>query len=142
MTDLIKRLQKADGPDRELDAIICAQLLAFNHPVKEWDVPFVAKKINKGHLNDWFVVTRDVEFDAPGGYAFQVPEYTASLDATLALVAEALPGASVQMYIVSAVIGRAEIGFNRKVWSGRHKSPAISLLIALLQTQTKDNSHE
>lgn len=122
MTDLINRLENAVGADRELDKQIW-QLL----------VPDVTRRtIHVAHHSKPYDIdeTRDAS-----GRLIIVPSYTVSLDAALALVAEVLPGASVQMHIVSGVIGSAEIGFNRKVWKGRHKSPAIALIIALLQAQ-------
>lgn len=65
MDELIERLEKATGPDRELDATI---LLAVRPGAKlRARVPY--------------------EFEFKGGY-FNVPYYTGSIDAALGLVAE------------------------------------------------------
>lgn len=81
MTDLITRLSKLDGPDREVDAEI--DVLFFggetvwkqaNYTMEQFPA---SKRSSKHHIC---------------GYAYEcVPAYTASVDAAIALAARVLP---------------------------------------------------
>lgn len=78
MTDLIARIESADGPDRELDA----ELMAISH---DWKI----RALTKGSTyRDWCWVNRETGkwvTTSRQGY-----EYTASIDAALTLVPDDL----------------------------------------------------
>ena len=86
MTDLIDRLKAADGASRELDAeiaIFLAEPTEEELYYKPWTV--LDDGPNEGP-GCYFVHTRS------GRMMRHAPEYTASLDAALALVEDKLPG--------------------------------------------------
>lgn len=117
--DLIERLEAATGPDRWLDAhVFCA---LFSEPNRKAVYAHGGAAIIYG----------------PGGEAeiAVFPSYTASLDASLVLVGEKLPGwhwgvtnTSDQPWHeawVTPGIGKGSTGFG--------KNPALAVLIALLK---------
>lgn len=87
LRDLESRLVEAEGASRELDGVIGAAL-----------------RIKADHIPDWadenFPVWRGrpdgrvevVHTDGKGGVHWEVPRYTESIDAALALIEEKLPG--------------------------------------------------
>ncbi|MFZ2252645.1 MAG: hypothetical protein WAW13_00555 [Minisyncoccia bacterium] len=76
-TDIIDRLESATGPDRELDALAC-RLAA----PKDWE-----------KYRNWAAMPSGAPPDIMDRDAVRwVPAYTASLDDSLALVGEKLPG--------------------------------------------------
>jgi hypothetical protein len=119
MTNLIERLEASEGADRELDKQIW-QLL----------VPGVTRRTSHvAHHSKPYDIdeTRDAS-----GRLIIVPSYTTSIDAALALVEAVLPGydwartvefKTMRLYVPSEDLPH---------YDGRHKSPAIALLIALL----------
>lgn len=117
MTDLINRLENATGADRELEVALYMQL----DPKAAWP-----EGMDADAIWNWLSYFKS-----------QWVNTTASLDAALALVGEC--GQVVQYIswhrfegepeVVHATVGPSH--FERKV--GRHKSPAIALLIALLK---------
>jgi hypothetical protein len=103
---LITRLREAEGADRDLDL--------------ELERRFRGEPLYKN--------------------LHRVPEYTASLDAALALVAEVLPGCTaIDLTIYKSdgdVDAQALLAMGPNMLEpANHKSPAIALLIALLQAQ-------
>ena len=123
---LIERLEAAEGPSRELDAEIAEQF--------GWRI----WRLGLSAINPFGMHGSPAE--GIGIYnprvARELPAYTASLDATLALVEEVLPG-------VPWSLERCET-FEVDMWPGpgfenvivtAHKSPAITLLIALLKAK-------
>lgn len=90
-SDIIKRLEEATGPDRELDArIFCAA----NNMIWEIDGQRVVG-IDRDDGNNW----ETIGYVDPGKYSLNfttyredIPTYTSSLDATIAIVERMLPG--------------------------------------------------
>lgn len=130
MEKLIDRLWAATGPDRILDALV---QIALDQPRPEW-------------ANDTGTLTLGCDTavmlseDGPGWYP---PEYTKSIDVAVALVGEAIPGAS---WLVKNE-DHHETGFQAEVWiswgpkshyrySARCcKTPALALCAALLSAK-------
>lgn len=116
------RLEQADGPDRELDAEI---LCAFDGYIDVFDVgdgdPLFTPKWNDG--------TQCNEDD-----------FTASLDACIALVERKLPNWRWYVDDKHAAIWprEHELYFDLYSHQGRGANPAISLLIALVTAMTED----
>ena len=82
MGSLIERARSATGPDRELDADIYLGLLGGE---VQW------RQAN--YTMEMYPVARRPSANHVGGYEHeQVPLYTASIDAVLALVERCLPG--------------------------------------------------
>lgn len=90
-TDIIERLTKATGPDRELDALIAFGTGAFDYKLSGG---LEHCRIERGEriTNDEVDVV--VRNERGGGliYAARYERYTASLDASIALVERMLPG--------------------------------------------------
>ncbi len=88
LPDILTRIESATGPDRELDALICA---AFVYPP---DVAELCRKYGgsppriDGHRDGW-VVVHDSESEFR--YATRAPRFTASLDEALMLLKLMLP---------------------------------------------------
>lgn len=121
-SDLIAKLEALDGPDREVDADI---YIAFNIPMER------AGRIDRlGGCVGWWPK------DAPYESAVDVPRYTASLDAAIALVERVLPGNHLRIDIGDDGLHAANIFGD---WGDSHanasSSPAIALLIALLRAK-------
>ena len=76
--EIIERLEKAEGFDRDIDADI---YIEFNIPAER-----VGRLDRLGGCVGWWPK------DAPYESAVDVPRYTASLDAAIALVERTLPG--------------------------------------------------
>jgi hypothetical protein len=113
--DLIATLEGLTQPSREADALISKTLLNY----------------------------ADVERDGPAGWK-KVPDYTASLDAAIALVERVLPGLHRNMmhhpdgesFAGLSVPGGEEVGI-----AFHRSSEAIALLIALLRAkEAKDGN--
>ena len=115
MTDLITRLSKLEGPDREVDREI-AKL--FNMP---WDysAEWIKKRDEEGN-----------RFDVPVAFP-----YTSSVDAAIALAERVLPGCDLtirskhKMAWIDGLKGEIAYGAN----------PAIAACIAILRA--KEASH-
>ena len=128
LADLIERLEKATGPDRELDGEIFAAV--ETHPYGD----VIAAK-------GGMIVYAGSAPHAPGQGRFEVaPRYTSSLDAALALVDEKM-GAEWPCYEVHARMVRSggewfhfwEITVPSREFQGRSHHPAIALLTCLLR---------
>jgi hypothetical protein len=111
MRDLIKRLEGATGPDRELDLAVCQVCGIFYSYA---DTPTGPKHIS-------------------------CPAYTASLDAALALVGEKLPDAAWSVGN-RAFGGQAYLMLKpaAAMFDGIGSSPALAVLIALLKALEAD----
>ena len=79
LSELLERVEKATGPDREMDARICAAIDFREDWMKGDTTPLMWR--SNGHVS--------MGKNGPG---YRTPEITASLDAALALVNEKLPG--------------------------------------------------
>lgn len=113
MLTLIERLEQATGPDRELDARIHLAV-----------TPDLSDAITDRFTPGWIV----------GGNRanpIEAPAYTASLDATVALVERCLPDAEV-IAISRTASGGWGAGINGHVKTGAING-ASALLIALLR---------
>lgn len=122
LADLKRRVEEATGPDRELDAAIAVALDSYFIIPPRWE----GDEIGYGYVD------RDGVQNHPAyGGAQLVPVYTASLDATVALIEQVMPGYSKQVIIVSdhAV---AEIWKDGTHRSGIGKIGPLALLAALL----------
>lgn len=129
MRDLIERLEKASGRDRGLDADIYAH---FEIPKER------AGRIDIDHTNGvvgWWPK------DAPYESAVDVPRYTASLDAAVALVERVLRPDHPHMTIsLRGTLGtgrywQAEITWPSHEKRGHSSEPAIALCLALLRAK-------
>lgn len=122
MNPLIKKLRDATGPDRELDKELW-QLL----------VPNVTRRtIHVAHHSKPYDI--DETRDATGRLII-VPSYTASLDAALALMTGLNPAFTWRMTTLRLCFAEIQNHGSGRPFTGLHKSPAIALLIALLQAQ-------
>lgn len=124
MTDLLKRLQSATGADRKLDWEI------LSHVGWTDDRQFV------GYGHGWVLFFKN----SKGEHRTEAPEVSASLDAAIALVEEVLEhkSPSIQLQIGKLLSFATIAAFTEANWAksdhnGKHKSPAIALLIALLR---------
>lgn len=121
---LIERLEKATGPDRELDGLIAA---ATNKDPK--------CKIEGHHWYFW-VDDEELGENCTAGWMLggEVPEFTKSIDAALTLVPE---GQFVNALNQHQNVWRAEVGNAIRSYKGRSaipaNSPAIALCIACLK---------
>lgn len=86
LTSLIERVEKATGPDRELDAAIEVAMLGTTHMPD--DLIYYKTTTRADHClpGAYWRVSRS------GEYLRTSEKYTSSLDAALALVEEKLPG--------------------------------------------------
>lgn len=127
ISDLLARVEKAAGPDRELDAEI---LIASGCQLRQrgmWEII------------EW----PDGERISAGLYRDRIP-VTDSLDAALALVERVLPGASVQISLHRS-IGRSKVRVACKDSSAVYgdsadTTPALALLAALLKAPQASQS--
>ena len=119
MTDLIARLEKLTGPDREVDAEIFAEITGNVRSQDYWR--FTGLR-TKGEADD-------VAFSAYCKY--RALRYTASLDAALSLVPE---GWEWELSWLAGVAA-AKIGDPLLYLEGEAKTPAIALCIAALKAR-------
>lgn len=122
--ELIERLEKADGPDRELDAAIA--VAAFVTRATDDDLVY-ARPRDPGHdatqPGHFFIVTRS------GAQAVPAPLYTSSIDAALTLVPDGWR-AQIDTLNVSAPEPRK--------FHVRHaQNPVIALCLAALRARAQ-----
>ncbi|RUM98979.1 hypothetical protein EET67_04885 [Pseudaminobacter arsenicus] len=130
-SDLIAKLEKLDGPSREVDAEIATCVDRYvTRPNKGWP-----DKIDYGRLEADGLVTW------PGhGFDQLVPAYTARLDAALALVERVLPRMwrSIEWAGTSKPPSEwpvVEFGIGDFKGKAQAKTAPIALLIALLKAK-------
>lgn len=118
--DIIERLEKATGPDRELDAVI--KLAVAGHMIADGAEVTNVIAVVGGHLND------------------EPPAFTASIDAAIALVERMLrpdhPGMTVNLdgvYSGDHSYWYAEITWPSSERRGLAHTPASALLRALFR---------
>lgn len=112
LRDLLERVERATGPDRELDAAIC-RLTGYTSEQPD------------GSWLDTF----------KGGYRHTLnpPALTASVDADLALIGAVLPGWRIELLFVDgAWVGRLGPDDLSKAFWSKMLSPALALCAALL----------
>jgi hypothetical protein len=135
LTDLLARIEKADGPDRKMDARIHVALCQpgpadgddarrFRMPARNMDY----EDVERGHY--WYV-------QRSGKSLHRAPYYTASLDAAIALVEAKLPGWGWSVghsdgYLPEGTLYAKE-GPRFGVSHSKAETPALALLSALLR---------
>lgn len=165
LSDLVARLESAEGPDRELDAEIVFDVFAT--PVgkhKEDDGPIGYIRLDDqpswnlglrfpGKDRAWFAATRKqikgetLLIERDGAYvlmnSLRVPELTSSIDAAVSLAERVLPGRSVMIGWRQSSETRpwARVG----LWpdpDATGATPAIALVLATLRAlQQKGSSN-
>lgn len=121
--DIIAKLEKASGPDRDIDALIATSVCGYvfekrGRDQKPWYYPNADNNHDRKSLDD------------PGFW--RLPDWTRSLDASLALVESQLPRRGLQIMTDSGV-WRAVISPHEDMFEGMSTSPAVALLIALFR---------
>ena len=134
LAELLERVKAATGPDREIDVALWLAMtpgatyrttrVRHDRTGREWD-------INEPRIN--------------GGAMVEVPEYTASLDAALALVERVLDTAFIDIEVAKRFVGgeahgRAEICGPDADAYATAATPALALLAALLSALAAQNS--
>jgi hypothetical protein len=145
LDEMIERISKATGPDREIDCALHVALFG-------WKLARLGKDYDGG--NECAVWTRDGELIAGFAYPpwgkldpyYHVPDvgYTASLDATIALCVRVLPGWHWHVETIAkphtqwiAEIYDHEADRPRRVKQGHSKAtPALALCLAILRALT------
>lgn len=124
LANLLERVEKAEGADRELDARLFAALAARD---PDRLAALIAERADQfPDRNVWLEGARD----------WQVKPYTASLDAALALVERKLPGWTWRLDSPDTPSEPAFArlsGPERRSGVGWAKTPALALLAALLR---------
>lgn len=131
---LLERVEKAEGPDRELDAAIYNALYTDNyrpHAFHSFEQKFHA--VHRYH--DGWLVGKDNSDE----WAENLPKFTASIDAAVALVEKMLPGWAWGVHVNPRAVG----GFLAHVTErspirpmpniGAAPTPALALCAALLR---------
>lgn len=134
---LLDRIEKAEGPDRELDLLIWVALVA--NPSKEYnwsDGVWFKDHGEKDRGPYWRACDHTKE----------APFYTASLDAALALVERVRPG---HWWSIEHVGGAPPAGFAKAriftpevAYSASGSTPALALLSALIRSLIEGDENE
>lgn len=131
-SDLIARLEKAEGPDQELDARIIAALLAPpSATVAQSPINFrwcIYNGERNGHPRLW---------ETPAGFRADHESVTASLDAAIALTEKMLPRWSLRLslgegYRFPCVLMGRSYPFNATVAVEHSTSSPMAVLLAML----------
>ena len=138
MTDLkalLERVEKAEGPDRKLDILIWEHMDA--------DPKLYRRVVGKPRYSEW-------ESKAGGRWhdfypSLNVSHYTASLDASLALVERALPGWGIQQItwplkpkdnaLFAVTMGNFGKAHDYKHVMGEGRQPQTAALSALIRAK-------
>lgn len=161
LSSLIARLEKAEGPNRDLDAEIVFDVFAT--PVgkhKEDDGPIGYIRLDDqpswnlglrfpGKDRAWFSATRKqikgetLLIERDGAFvlmnSLRVPELTSSIDAAASLAERVLPGCQVNVTRFTSTMARASIG-NGWLAATNHKTPALALVLATLRALDQKGS--
>lgn len=123
LNEIIERLEKARGPDRELDALIVAELHdATMRPYPPSD--------DFGWQNKWQFWTHDGKHFLGSEAKFPVPAYTSSVDAALTLV---LPDADWIIGNVNGHVGGTPYACVGSLKEHFGATPVLALCIAALR---------
>lgn len=124
--DLIARVERATGPDREIDALIC----------ERFDLP-------KCELPDCYpdIMLRIINRVKAGGEDGCIPRYTESLDAVVGLIERELPGWAwnverfprVRAQIAEPIMTKFGPGIGVRAEATDTATPALALLLAFLR---------
>jgi hypothetical protein len=138
LDELIERLEKLEGPDRELDAEIA---VAVQRPRAGW--LYTATRLSEFGTRDdgfpfpdnWFVLIERTDCPGVGHQYFRPPAYTASLDAAMTLLPAGWYGCldGIGSHCTSARFGPPTDG---EECGADHASPAIALCIASLRARS------
>lgn len=146
LQSLIERVEKATGPDREIDAALHVALLTpeqYPDDLRYFRLPHVSMD----HM----------DMCAPGTYWLKQrsgaslhtsPAYTSSLDAALSLVSRALPGWGIEVLMSdrqmwSAQVWRwfSETNDERGQWLPCYsRTPALAIILALLRAKAAEQA--
>jgi hypothetical protein len=139
LSALRERVEKAEGPDRELDAVIWLAL-----------IPGVTRRTT--HVAHWQKPYDIDETRDETGRLINVPHYTASIDAAVALIERKLPGCgwSITRYEnpniwTPATTYIADVTLPGKIGDGAmfdacsNATPALALIAALLNALENAN---
>lgn len=167
LSSLIARLEKAEGPDRELDAEIVFDMFAT--PVgkhKEDDGPIGYIRLDDqpswnlglrfpGKDRSWFAATRKqikgetLLIERDGAFvlmnSLRIPELTASIDAAVSLAERVLPGWMRSMttglgHTAAYVRDKSILDPSKIEGEGYHATPAIALVLATLRALRQKGS--
>lgn len=129
-TDIRARLEAATGPDRELNEEI-AFAIRWRPTSGLPATSFAEHEAKHGYETAWTA-------HAPFRLSWPIPDYTASIDAAIALVEEKLPGWSWRLMNVShgTPTGMPKCSLKHPISSGRDvpgfaRTPALAILTAL-----------
>lgn len=142
LQDLLDRVKAASGPDRELDAEIACQLRCHPYGPFHW-LDKSPEAVFAPTYAGWVGFTLPGE-DAPRG-AWASPEYTASIDAILALIERELSG---HMGGFEPCLGRAFYGkiilvskqMTQLMTTAKGATPALALCAAFLAAKIAEVS--
>ncbi len=113
LTSLIEKLEKAEGPSRELDGDIHNTVLGTAYVFAPHSVTgFLTSATNNG---------------CP-----IVAGYTSSIDAAVSLAGRVLPGHQVNVTRFTSTVARASIG-NGWIAASTHRTPALAICLATLR---------
>lgn len=134
LVDLLARVEAAEGPDRELDALIMCELVAGRGAYVEQSKINMAWCIYYAPNRIWSMSSREGTW-REGGWPL-----TASLDAALALCERVLPGHRIELSRVEhgevgdwVWVGKIERADFSACWWAKLKTPALALLAAMLR---------
>lgn len=140
--ELIERVEKGEGADRELDALICVAL--------QWIGPKRPDGLHDGTIQNLRIAEdpswpdepwEDLNFEDAQGEAWTetTPAVVTSLDAVLALIEEKLPGWGCKMERNPSGLSWGAI-WNRHIdRSAEAKAPARALLAAFLRAHKEQH---
>lgn len=134
LRSLLERCEKASGPDRELDADLAVAMGHFDYRLR---YGLEDCRIVRGRIIDANQV--EVGVVGKGGLLFidDLPKFTASLDAAVALIEKALPGWDWRGQSMGSDGCFAEVWWHGwrddTVIHAEAKSPTLALLSALLK---------
>ncbi|TAA49054.1 hypothetical protein [Shinella sp. JR1-6] len=119
LSSLISRVEKATGPDRELDAMVWLEM-----------TPGATRKFTKvkSETDLWPPYTID-ETRAADGRLIIVPAYTSSIDAAVALAERVLPGVELE---ITNLYGVARVTLHHETGQFYGSSAINSLPMALV----------
>lgn len=137
MKDLISRLEKASGPDREIDGRIWAELAGRDvrvARVEHWGEDGLLAKSRTAPYDECVVCIRKKYGFMTVGQSNPPLQYTLSIDAALTLVPDGLD------YVLRSLRNNAEarVGGAKDEYmikGGQHPFPAIALCIAALKAR-------
>ena len=111
---IIDKLERADGPCREMDKEIAVS-----------SGEYVTSRHHPGML---------AHKDSPNQFGYFFPAYTASIDAAMTMVPE---GWTVTMGWTPEMVSWAHLESTHEIWPGNASTPALALCIASLRARSQ-----